>query len=114
MFSYKENGIIMSQSENKFLDNATSHLEGVQVRLGEPREGYSVGHLIDPDGDMIAFYGFYKGLVGKVEFKEGTGKYKGIKGNFTSKRLAFTRKYAWPGTYQRCRVMKGTFELPPK
>ena len=114
MFSYKENGIIMSQSENKFLDNATSHIEGVQVRLGEPREGYSVGHLIDPDGDMIAFYGFYKGLVAKGEFKEGTGKYKGIKGNFTSKRVAFTRKYAWPGTYQRCRLMKGNFELLPK
>ena len=109
MFSYKEDGIIMSKSENKFLNNATTHLEGVQVRLGEPREGYAVGHIIDPDGDMIAMYGLYKGLIGKGEFKEGTGKYKGMKGSFIDKRVAFTKKYSWPGTYQRCRLVKGTF-----
>ena len=116
MFSWKQNGIIMSKSENKFLDNATTHWEGVQVRIGEPREGYTVGHIIDPDGDMIAAYGIYKGLGGgsKGEFKEGTGKYKGIKGSFTSKRIASGKKPPWPGTYQRCRLVKGTFELPPK
>ena len=114
MFSWKENGIIMSKSENKFLDNATTHIEGVQVRMQEHREGYGVGHIIDPDGDMIALYGIYKGTLQEGEFKEGTGKYKGIKGRYTSKRVAFTKKPAWPGTYQRCRLLKGTFTLETK
>ena len=112
MFSWKQNGIIMSKGQNKFLDNATIHYEGVQVRLGEAREGYQVGHIIDPDGDMLAAYGSYKGLLGRGEFKEGTGKYKGIKGSFTSQRVAFSKKPPWPGTYQSCRLVKGTFELP--
>ena len=114
MFSWKENGIIMSKSENKFLDNATTHLEGVQMGLGKRREGYVVGHFVDPDGDMIAVYGAYKGTVHDGEFNAGSGKYKGIKGRWTSSRVAFGKKPPWPGTYQRCRLLKGTYELPPK
>lgn len=110
----QQNGIIMSKSENKFLDNATVHVEGIQVGFGKKREGYQVAIFVDPDGDMIIGYGPYTGLVSEVRFLHGTGKYKDIKGSFTSSRLAFGKKAAWPGTYQRCRTWKGTFELPPK
>ena len=112
--SFEQNGIFMSRSANKFLDNATSHWEGVQVGFRESREGYVVGPIVDPDGDMIVSYGAYKGTVHEGEFKAGSGKYKGIKGKWTSSRVAYGKKPPWPNTYQRCRLFKGSYELPLK
>ena len=80
MFGWKHSGIAMSQSENKFLDNATMYAEGVQVGGGQKRKGFAIGKYVDLDGDMITVFGPYSGYEYELKFFMGTGKYKGIKG----------------------------------
>jgi hypothetical protein len=55
--------------------------------LGKRREGYVVGHFVDPDGDMIALYGAYKGtqcttvnlmlVVGNTKVSKADGQAQG-------------------------------------
>jgi len=51
------------------------------------------------------------GLAGQ-SLLHGIGKYKGIKGSFTSQLTAKAKKPLKPGHYQQCRTMKGAYELP--
>jgi hypothetical protein len=103
---FQLNGITRSHSENKFLDNATYHMEG--VHRGPQLVSYV--RFIDPDGDILIVErtGTGKEAVGK--FLEGTGKYKGIKGSFRIEIIA-RGKPAMPGTVQECHKAVGTFEL---
>ena len=113
VFSWQQNGILMS--DDKRFNNITFHCEGVQVGIGENRNGYSLCTYKDVDGDMIIGGGPYTGLIHDEKFLEGTGKWKGIKGGISeSKRLVRNRpnQEAMPGTYQGCRTEKGTLELP--
>ena len=107
------NGIIRSNSENKFLDNVTFHSEGLRRGRGEKQVTAYFSKWTDPDGDIIIAGGYYTGRFLKAKLLEGTGKYKGITGSFTSRPLA-RGKPAMAGTFQGCTSMKGTFELPPK
>jgi len=107
----EDSGIMISKSENKFLDNATHYLEWMQRGFGEKREGYALGKIVDPDGDIIVVGCAYKGMGMEAKFLQGTGKYKGIKGGYKAQKLAES-KSVMPGTYQYCRKIKGTFELP--
>ena len=102
---------MMSKSENKFLDNATLHYEGVQQGIGKKREGYCFGKIVDLDGDIIIVRSVYTGPGHEAKFLQGTGKYKGIAGSYKVQRVA-TGKSVMPGTYQNCKKIKGTFELP--
>ena len=106
VMSFQLNGISRSHSENKFLNNATYHMDGV-VR-GTQLLAYV--RLIDPDGDILIVErtGTGKEAVGK--FLEGTGKYKGVKGGFRIEPIA-RGKPAMPGTVQECHHAVGTFEL---
>jgi hypothetical protein len=106
----EDSGIMISKSENKFLDRATLHYEWIQRGGGEKREGYTLGKIVDPDGDIIVVGCAYKGPGHEAKFLQGTGKYKGITGSFKATRLA-TGKPVMNGTYQWCRKIKGTFEL---
>ena len=109
----EESGIMMSNSESKFLDNATHHYKGVQRGFGEKRTGYFYGKIMNQDGDIIIVESSYTYPGHEAKFLEATGKYKGITGGFKATRLA-TGKSIMKGTYQFCRKIKGTFELPPK
>ena len=111
LLRYEESGVMMSKSENKFLNNATLHYEGIQQGLGKKRDGYAFGKIVDPDGDIIIVRSVYTGPGHEAEFLQGTGKYKGIKGSYKAQRVA-AGKPAMPGTYQNCKNIKGTFELP--
>jgi hypothetical protein len=110
LMSWQRTGIVTSESSNKFLEKATYHGEGVQVGRGEKREGYEVGKFVDPDGDLIAIAAPYTGRSYDAKFLQGTGKYKGIIGSYTSRTVSKSRS-ARPGTYQRCSRLKGTFEF---
>ncbi len=111
--SWAQNGIMMSHSPSKMLDNAVVHCEGVQRGLGPERTGYGLCKIVDDDGDMIIADIPYSGFTYDVKFIEGTGKWKGIKGALRSERTVRSKdgKGAMPGTYQGCRREKGTFEL---
>jgi hypothetical protein len=110
LMNWQRTGIVTSESRNKFLANATYHGEGVQVGRGEKKEGYEVGKFVDPNGDLIIIAAPYTGRSYDAKFLQGTGKYKGIKGSYTSKTVSKGRP-AMPGTYQRCSRLKGTFEM---
>ena len=113
VMSWEESGIMMSNSENKFLDKATHHYNGVQRGLREKRNGYFYGKIMDPDGDLIILESSFTYPGHHEKFLEGTGKYKGITGGFDAQRLA-TDKSVMPGTYHLCRKIKAMFEFPPK
>ena len=112
--SWTQNGIIMSHTQNKLLDNAVVHCEGVQRGSEPERTGYGFCKIVDDDGNMIIADWPYSGLLTDVKFLEGTGKWKGIKGGILrSERTVRSKpgKGAMPGTYQGCRREKWTFEL---
>src|SRR5439155_25332473 len=77
--SWTQNGIIMSHTPNKMLDNAVVHCEGIQRGVGPERTGYGLCKIIDDDGDMIIGELPYSGFSYDVKFLDGTGKWKGIK-----------------------------------
>jgi hypothetical protein len=106
VMGFQINGILMSHSENKFLNNVTYHFEG----LLRGSQLMSYGRFIDQDGDILIVErtGSGKEAVGK--FLEGTGKYKGIKGGYKAELIA-RGKPAMPGTFQECAKFIGTFEL---
>jgi hypothetical protein len=115
VLSWAQNAIIMS--DDKRFNNMVAHCEGVQMGLGQKREGYGLCKATDVDGDMMIYGGNYGAPGAYVwKFKLGTGKWKGIKGTFTTQRIVRSkpRKGAMPQTYQGCTRVKGTFELPPK
>ena len=111
LLRYEESGVMMSKSENKFLDNASLHWEGINRGIGKKRAGYAFGKIVDPDGDIIIVRSVYTGPGYEAEFLQGTGKYKGIAGSYKAQRVAAV-KPVMPGTYQNCKNIKGTFELP--
>jgi hypothetical protein len=115
VFSWTQNGIIMSHTPNKMLDGAVVHCEGVQrgTDVSPERTGYALCKIVDDGGHMIIAEIPYSGFVYEVKFLEGTGKWKGIKGALRSERIVRSKpgKGAMPGTYQGCRREKGSFEL---
>ncbi len=110
---WTQDGIIMSHTQNKMLDNAVVHCEGVQRGLGPERTGYGLCKIVDDDGDMIIADIPYSGFTYEVKLLEGTGKWKGIKGALRCERTVRSKPFkgAMPGTYQGCRREKGSFEL---
>ena len=111
VLSWATNGINMSDDVR--FNNTVAHCEGVQYGVGPKREGYALCTIMDVDGDMIIGKFPYSGLEYEVKFIEGTGKWKGIKGSYGSKRIVKSKpgKGSMPGTFQGCRKNQGTFEL---
>jgi hypothetical protein len=111
--SWSQNGIIMSHTPNKILNNAVVHCEGIQRGVGPERSGHGLCKIVDDDGDMILGELPYTGFSYDVRFLDGTGKWKGIKGTVRSERALVSKpgQGAMPGTYQGCRREKGSFEL---
>jgi len=103
-------GIFMSRSENKFLDNATVHCEGIWRDMGENRQMQAYCRIIDPDGDMAVVKWNAKGVDASAEFLEGTGKYKGIKASYKSEPLA-RGKPPIKGSFAGCNTLTGAYEL---
>ena len=113
VFSWAQNGILTSHTQNKLLENAVVHCEGVQRGLGSERTGYGICKIADDDGDMIIAEIPYSDVTYDMKFIAGSGKWKGVKGSLHSKRTVRSKagKGAMPGTYQGCRREKGSFEL---
>jgi hypothetical protein len=62
LFSWAENGIIMSDGPNNSLNGGVTHCEGVQRGDEATRSGYGFCRIVDPDGNIIISGGSYSGL----------------------------------------------------
>ncbi len=103
------NGIV--RSPNKLFNNAATHCAGVQRGVGPTREGYVLCKIVDADGDITVYGGPYTGFKSRLPFLEGTGKWKGITGDFESDQIASAAKPAVPDSFHTCVQWKGKFEV---
>lgn len=110
-FDFK--GISRSNSENKVFDNCTVFYVGVARNMAGKISAYGYSKYMDPDGDFVIMESIREGAETTCKFLQGTGKWKGIKGEGKVRRIA-TGKPIAPGTNQYCTRHFGTFELPKK
>lgn len=111
--NWAESGIFMSNGQKKPLNGAVFHCEGVQRGIGAQRSGYGLCKIVDQDGALIIAGGPYSGLIGRAPILEGTGKWKGITGTISYKRIVRSKplRGAMPLTYQGCQRWRGSFNL---
>lgn len=110
-FDFK--GIARSNSENKIFDNCTVFYVGVARSTPGKTSAYGYSKYMDPDGDFVVMESIREGAETQCKFLQGTGKWKGIKGEGKVRRIAVGKPIA-PGTSQYCTRHIGTFELPKK
>ena len=110
-FDFK--GIARSNSENKIFDNCTVFYVGVGRNMAGKQGAYGYSKYMDPDGDFVVMESIREGEETHCKFLQGTGKWKGIKGEGKVRRIAIGKPIS-PGTSQYCTRHIGTFELPKK
>ncbi len=103
-------GLIFSHHENKVFNNCTFHAVGIAKIEDGKRRSDSYWKIMDPDGDFIIAEVVVLGPDKTLKFLQGTGKWKGIKGEAKGKTSAIGRMIE-PGTIQSCSRYVGTFEL---
>jgi hypothetical protein len=103
-------GIIFSHHENKVFDNCTFHAVVIAKTMDGKRRSDSYWKIMDPDGDVIIAEVVVLGPEKTMKFLDGTGKWKGIKGEAKGKTTAAGKPIV-PGTFQACSRYVGTFEL---
>ncbi len=112
IWSFDQKGINQSTHENKLFDNWTVHAFGV-VKMQEGKVSWNgFSKRMAPDGEIIIaeFYGDGEsGTTG--HFIYGTGKWKGIKGEYKNKWIT-TGKPIVQNTAQFCEKSVGWIELP--
>jgi hypothetical protein len=110
-FDFK--GISRSNSENKVFDNCTVFYVGVARITPGKTSAYGYSKYLDPDGDFVILESIREGDETHCQFLQGTGKWKGIKGEGKVRRIAIGKPIS-PGTSQYCTRHIGTLELPKK
>jgi hypothetical protein len=110
-FDFK--GIARSNSDNKIFDNFTVFYVGVSRNMAGKQSAYGYSKYMDPDGDFVVMESIREGEETHCKFLQGTGKWKGIKGEGKVRRIAIGKPIS-PGTSQYCTRHIGTFELPKK
>jgi hypothetical protein len=110
-FDFK--GIARSNSENKIFDNCTVFYVGVSRNMAGNSSAYGYSKYMDPDGDFVVMESIREGVETRCKFLQGTGKWKGIKGEGKLRRIAAGKPIS-AGTNQYCTRHIGTFELPKK
>ena len=110
IFSIDLKGIARSDTNSEIYNNASEWCVGIVRIMGDEIEQRGFCKYLYPNGDITI--GEYEQNIngGKWRFLMGTGKWQGIKGGGTwSSQRA---KPIAPGTFQNCRTIKGTYELP--
>ena len=110
--SFDQKGIYQSTHEKKLFDNGTGHAVGVIKWEGGKFSWNGFSKNMGPDGDFI-IWEFSGDSVSGTTTKAiyGTGKWKGVKGEGTSKGFT-TGKPIVKGTNQFCEKQAGWVELP--
>ena len=107
--SFVHNGIV--RTNNAQFDNVATHCEGVQRGVGATRFGYALCKVVDREGDIAVLTTQFSGLNYMFGFAEGTGKWKGIKGEVQVDPLPSPSKPAVAGSYHICTKWKGAFDV---
>jgi secreted Zn-dependent insulinase-like peptidase len=104
-------GIVQSTHESKLFDNWTRHSVLVLKREGDKLSWNGFTKAQAPDGEFI-IWEFSKASEGETVVKaiSGSGKWKGVKGEYTTKRITRGKPVA-PDTDQYCEQVKGWIEL---
>jgi len=104
-------GIVRSDSNSEILNNVSEWCVGLYTQKGEEiiQNGYCKYEY--PNGDINTLEWSGKADGGNWNFIMGTGKWEGIKGGGTYN-ITQRAKSVAPDTFQNCRKIKGTFELP--
>jgi hypothetical protein len=111
--SWRQDGILTSAHPKKLLQNATVRCEGIQMGLAAERQMHAFCRIQDEEGDVIVAelpWG-QKGIDYRLNFLEGTGKWKGVTGHLNSTVIARGPRSA-TDPYLGCRRETGQFELP--
>jgi hypothetical protein len=111
VFTSDEKGIIRSTHESKLLDNWTQHNVGLSRFLDGKWSWNGYWKAMAPDGEFVIgeYYNDDSGTTAKLLY--GTGKWKGIKGEFKVKRITAGRPIV-ESTAQHCVSWEGWIELP--
>ena len=111
IFSIDLKGVARSVTNSEIYNNASEWCVGIVRITGETIEQRGYCKYLYPNGDITI--GEYEQNIrgGEWRFLMGTGKWQGIKGGGTWTSLLRAKPIA-PGTFQSCRTIKGTYELP--
>jgi hypothetical protein len=109
--SFDLKGIVRSDSNSEMFNNVSEWCVGLFSKVGDKITQRGFCQYMYPDGDIniIEWDGGANG--GNLKFLLGTGKWEGLKGGGTWNVLQRAKSIA-PGTFQSCRKIKGTYELP--
>ena len=109
--SIEHKGITQSTHESKLFDNWTRHVILVLKRVGDKMSWNGFTKTLAPDGEFI-IWEFSGDSQGGTTTKAlyGTGKWKGVKGEYKAKRSTSEKPIA-PNTDQFCEKIVGWIEL---
>jgi len=104
-------GIVRSNTNSEILNNVSEMCVGLFSRMGKEitQRGFCKYLYPNEDINIIEWNGGAGG--GEWKFLSGTGKWEGIKGGGTYSVIERAKSIA-PGTFQNCRKIEGTYELP--
>ena len=109
--TFEFRGITRSNSDSKVFDNCTVFYVGVAKNSPTKGTAYGYSKYLAPDGDYVIMESIREDDVTMMKFLQGTGKWRGIEGGGTLRRIAVGKPIV-PGTSQYCTRHIGTFELP--
>ena len=111
LMGYELKGLVLSASNSEIFNNATEMCVGVFKRMGKVVTQNGICKYLYPNDDihLLEYHGDSNG--GEWKFLSGTGKWEGLKGSGTYSTTQ-RGKTIVPGTFQNCRNIKGTYELP--
>ena len=111
VMGFELTGVARSNSNSEIYNNASEWCVGVFRQMGDEWAQNGYCKYLYPNGDyhIGEWSGDAKG--GNWKFLFGTGKWEGIKGGGPWSILLRAKPIA-PGTFQSCRIIKGTYELP--
>ncbi|MGZ4857785.1 MAG: hypothetical protein ACXVZU_05450 [Methanobacteriaceae archaeon] len=109
--SLEQTGVIQSTHDSKLFDNWTRHVILVLKRVGDKMSWNGFTKALAPDGEFIIWEVTGDSQGGStVKALYGSGKWKGVKGEYKSKRFT-TGKPIAPNTDQFCEKVVGWIEL---
>jgi len=109
--SFECKGIVRSNTNSEIFNNVSEMVVGLFIKMGDELTQRGFAKYLYPNGDIIIMEFDGKANGGKWKLLLGTGKWEGIKGSGTFS-IAHRAKSIAPGTFQNCRIFKGTYELP--